>query len=135
MVESITENSNDSNERSDARLRVMYETQQEKLKLERERVVAAKLEAQATMIKAMNESTNVALAKMKEEEKILQADMSIIDPLARAWYMMYRERVGKEVFAAQAAAVPMPTTPVHEVLPMMEEADVMGEPPITQPTQ
>jgi hypothetical protein len=37
------------------------------------------------MIKVMNESTNVALAKMKEEAKILQADMSIMDPLARAW--------------------------------------------------
>jgi hypothetical protein len=48
----------------------MYETQQEKLKLEREKVTAAKLEAQGTMIKVMNESSNVALAKMKEEAKI-----------------------------------------------------------------
>jgi hypothetical protein len=45
MVESITENSDDSNERSDVRWKEMYETQQEKLKLKRERVAAAKLEA------------------------------------------------------------------------------------------
>jgi hypothetical protein len=86
------------------------------------------------MIKVMNESTNVALAKTKEKAKILQADMSIMDPLVRAWYMMYRKRIGKEVLAAQAAVVPMPTAPVHEVPPVMEEADVMGEPPVTQPT-
>jgi hypothetical protein len=36
------------------------------------------------MIKVMNESTNVALAKTKEDAKILQADMSIMDPLVRA---------------------------------------------------
>jgi hypothetical protein len=83
------------------------------------------------MIKAMNESTNVALAKIKEEAKILQVDMSILDLLARAWYMMYRERIGKEVLAAQAATVPMPTAPVHEVPPVMDEADVIGEPPVT----
>jgi hypothetical protein len=39
-------------------------------------------------LKAMNKSSNVALAKMKEETKILMADMSTMDPLARAWYMM-----------------------------------------------
>jgi hypothetical protein len=108
----------------------MYETQHKKLKLENERVDVAKLEAQATMIKEMNESTNVALSNRKEEAKILQADMSIMDPLARAWYMMYRERIGKEVLTAQEAAAP-----VHEVSPVMDEADVTGKPPITQPTQ
>jgi hypothetical protein len=86
------------------------------------------------MIKVMNESSNVALAKM-EEAKILQADMSSIDPLVRAWYVMYHVRIGKEVLASQAAVVPIPTTPVHEVPLMMEEAEVMGEPPVTQPTQ
>jgi hypothetical protein len=45
MIELITENSDDSNERSDVRWKAMYETQQEKLKLKRERVAAAKLEA------------------------------------------------------------------------------------------
>jgi hypothetical protein len=107
----------------------MYETQQEKLKLKTERVDAAKLEAQATMIKAMNESTNVASAKMKEA-KILQADMSIMDPLARTWYMMYRERTGKEVLAAQAAAAP-----VLEMPPVMDAANVMGKLSVTQPTR
>jgi hypothetical protein len=61
--------------------------------------------------------------------------MSIMDPLARAWYMMYRERIGKEVLAAQAAVMPMPTPPVHEVPLVMDEADVIGEPPVTQTQQ
>jgi hypothetical protein len=72
---------------------------------------------------------------MKEKAKILQADMSIMDPLARTWYMMYRERIGKEILATQAAAVPMPTSPVHEVPPVMDEGDVMGNLLVTQPTQ
>jgi hypothetical protein len=61
--------------------------------------------------------------------------MSTIDPLVRAWYMMYHVRIGKEVLASQAVAVPMPTARVHEVPLMMEEAEVMREPPVTQPTQ
>jgi hypothetical protein len=50
----------------------------------REKVEAAKLEAQATMVKAMNESSNVALAKVKYEAKILMEDMSTMDLLAKA---------------------------------------------------
>jgi hypothetical protein len=56
------------------------------------------VEAQATMLKTVNESSNVALAKMKEESKILMADISTMDPLAIAWYLMYRDRVDKEVW-------------------------------------
>jgi hypothetical protein len=102
----------------------MMETQQEKLKLEREKVGSAKLEAQATMLKAMNESTNVALAKIKEEAKILQEDMSTMDPLARAWYMMYRDRIGKELMSTQAA-----TAPAMEEPPVMDQL-AMEEPPM-----
>jgi hypothetical protein len=47
----------------------MYETQQEKLKLERQKVEASKLEAQATMLKATNKSINVALTKMKKSPR------------------------------------------------------------------
>jgi hypothetical protein len=74
----------------------MMETQQEKL--EREKIEAAKVEAQATMLKAVKESSNVALAKIKEESKILMADISTMDPLEIAWYLMYRDHVGKEVW-------------------------------------
>jgi hypothetical protein len=80
-------------------------------------------------LNAMNESINVALAKMKEETKILMADMSTMDPLARVWYMMYHGRIGKEVMNAQAAAataMPMPTTLVMDQ-PAMEQSSVMKE--------
>jgi hypothetical protein len=55
------------------------------------------------MIKAMNESSNVALAKMEGEAKILMVDMSTMDLLARAWYMMYHDFIGKVVMAGVAA--------------------------------
>jgi hypothetical protein len=50
--------------------------------LREKKVEAAKLKAQAIMLKAMNESNNVALAKMKEEAKIL-TDMLTMDPLEK----------------------------------------------------
>jgi hypothetical protein len=89
-------------------------------------------------LKVMNESSNVALAKMKEETKILMADMSTMDPLARAWYMMYHGHIGKEVMDAQAAAaaaamtMPMPTMLVMdqsamEQSPMMKELPPAGD--------
>jgi hypothetical protein len=55
----------------------------------------------------MNEATQLSLAKMIQESKILMADMTRMDPLARVWHEMHRERIGKEVIAAQAAATSM----------------------------
>jgi hypothetical protein len=60
------------------------------LEHEKEKVQAIKLEAQATMFKEMNEASSIALAEMKEEAKILMADLCM-DPLGDEWYMMYRE--------------------------------------------
>jgi hypothetical protein len=95
MVESMSTNSRETHKRSDRRWKSMMETQYEKLKLEKEMVQASKLEAQATMLKAMNESSNVALAKKKEKSKILMADMSTMDSLARTRYRLgYIESVG-----------------------------------------
>jgi hypothetical protein len=61
------------------------------------------MEAHASMMKAMNEASNIALSKMMQEAKILTVDMSNMDLLERAWHEMYRQRIGKEVMAAQAA--------------------------------
>jgi hypothetical protein len=47
------------------------------------------------MFKAMNESSNIALAKMKEKSKILMAYLSTMDPLARAWHMMYHDHIAR----------------------------------------
>jgi hypothetical protein len=49
-------NSKELYDRSDARWKEIKETQREKLALERERVQAAKLEAEATLIKAKNDA-------------------------------------------------------------------------------
>jgi hypothetical protein len=52
-----------------------------------------KVEAQASMMKAMNEASRNAFSKMTEEAKILMADLSVVNPLVRAWNEMYREFV------------------------------------------
>jgi hypothetical protein len=47
---------------------------------------------------------------MTRESKILMADMTTMDPLARGWHQMYRDRIGKEVMAAQAATESIPSS-------------------------
>jgi hypothetical protein len=85
----------------------MLEKQDVKIGLEREKVEAAKMEAQDGVMKAMNVATQLSLAKVTQESKILMADMVSMDPLARAWHEMYHERVCKEMMAAQAATASM----------------------------
>jgi hypothetical protein len=53
--------------------------------LEREKVEAAKMESHAAAMKATNEATQLLLANMTQESKILMANMAKMDPLARAW--------------------------------------------------
>jgi hypothetical protein len=64
---------------------------------------------------------NVA-SNMSQETKILMEDMLGMDPLMRAWHEIYRERIDKEVLAAQEASVSVftvePTT-VVEVAPTL----------------
>jgi hypothetical protein len=68
---------------------------------------AAKMEAHAAAMKATNGATHLSLAKMTQESKILMADMAKMDPLARAWHEMHRERIGQEVLAARGASASM----------------------------
>jgi hypothetical protein len=70
------------------------------------------MEAQVVMVFTMNEASNIALAKMTQEAKILMVDMSNMDPLVRVWHEMCRERTAKEVTTSQAAAVASATTSV-----------------------
>jgi hypothetical protein len=49
---------------SDARCKEVKETQSEKLALERERVQAAKIKAEATLIKAKNDAKSFELTKI-----------------------------------------------------------------------
>jgi hypothetical protein len=60
---------------------------------------------------------------MTQESKILMAAMAAMDPLARVWHEMHRERISKEVLAAQVAAttsvtVPAPTTLMPPTVPV-----------------
>jgi hypothetical protein len=70
------------------------------LALERERVQAAKIEAEATLIKAKNDAKSFGLTKMVEEAKILSMSLEGMDPLTKTWYMIIRDRIMKELMSA-----------------------------------
>jgi hypothetical protein len=69
----------------------MLEKRDVKIGLKREKVEAAKMKTQAGMMKAMDETSNIALVKMTQEAKILMENMSNTYPLARAWYARMRD--------------------------------------------
>jgi hypothetical protein len=122
MVSSFTAKNKDMDERGTA----MLDKKDVKIGLEREKVEAAKIEAQAGMVKSMNEAANIVLAKMTQEVNILMADMSTMDPLARAWHEMYCKMIGEEVMAAQVVAVASATPPVIAAEPPVVDA----QPPV-----
>jgi hypothetical protein len=91
----------------------------------------AKMEAHAAAMKATDEAKHLSLAKMTQDSKILMATM---DPLARAWHEMMRQRISNEVTVALAAspsAASAPTTfmppsaPV-ELEPVLEVSPVLA---------
>jgi hypothetical protein len=84
-------------------------------------------------MKAANEASNIALAKLMQEAKILMAHMSSMDQLGRAWHELYRERVGMEVMAALTAAGASATMPSSATpLVIDAEPDAMDvAPPLT----
>jgi hypothetical protein len=85
FVDSMNANTKKLNERFDARWKEIRETQREKMAIERERVQAAKLEAEATLIKAKNDAKTFELAKMVEEAKILAMPLTGMDALTKSW--------------------------------------------------
>jgi hypothetical protein len=92
------------------------------LALERERVQAAKLEAEATLIKAKNDAKNFELTKMVEEAKILSMPLAGMDPLTKSWYMMICDRIGKELMSAHEPSVMQPE--VEEIPVVLLEVEV-----------
>jgi hypothetical protein len=78
-------------------------------------------------MKSTNEATQLSLAKMTQESKILMANMVKMDPLAREWHGMYHERIGQEVMAARAASASM--TPLAPPTFMTPPAPSMFMPP------
>jgi hypothetical protein len=84
FVDSMNANTKKLYDRSDARWKEIKEAQREKLALERERVQAAKLEAEATLVKANNDAKSVELTKMVEEAKILSMPLAGMDPLTKS---------------------------------------------------
>ncbi|KAK1696857.1 hypothetical protein QYE76_013554 [Lolium multiflorum] len=109
MITSFSVENKEAADRAAVVWKAILDKQDMKIELKRGRVEAAKMEVHAAAIKATNEATQLSLAKMSQESKILMADMKKIDPLVRAWHEMYRERIGQEVMAARAASASPPT--------------------------
>jgi hypothetical protein len=126
FVDSMNANSKEIYDRHDARWKEIKETQKEKLALERERVQAAKIEAEATLIKAKNDAKSFELTKMVEEAKILSMPLEGMDPLTKTWYMMIRDRIAKDLMSAHEPAVEEPRV----VQPELEEPLVV--PPVVE---
>jgi hypothetical protein len=97
------------------------------------------MEAHAAAMKATNQTTQFSLAKITRKSKIvLMVDMTAMDPLERARHEMYRERISKEVLAAQAAAAAsvtasapttfmLPPAPVESVPAMEVPQEIANE--------
>jgi hypothetical protein len=85
FVDSMNANTKELYDRSDARWKEIKEAQREMLALERERVQAAKLEAEAISVKAKNDAKSFELTKMVEEAKILSVPLEGMDPLTKSW--------------------------------------------------
>jgi hypothetical protein len=93
-----------------ARWKDIKEAQRETLTLERERVQATKLEAEATLTKTKNDAKSFELTKIVEEAKILSMPLTGMDALTKSWYIMIRDRIGKKLMSIQEP-------PVKEVVP------------------
>jgi hypothetical protein len=97
-----------------------------------EKVELVKMEAHAAAMKATNQTTQLPLAKMSQESKILMADMAKMTQPNE----MYRERIGQEVLAARVPSASMiaptpstfmpPPTP-EEPVPAMEVSPVLAD--------
>jgi hypothetical protein len=93
------------------------------LALERERVLAVKIEAEATLIKAKNNAKIFELTKMVDEAKIFSMPLEGMDPLMKTWYTMIRDCIAKGMMSAHETAV--------EELPIVQPE--VEEPPVVPP--
>jgi hypothetical protein len=93
----------------------------------RERVQAAKLEAETTLIKANNDAKSFELTKMVEEAKILSMPLAGMDPLTKSWYMMIHDQIGKEFMSAHESSVVQSDVEELPVVPLEVEAEDVEE--------
>jgi hypothetical protein len=124
FVDSMNANTKELYDRSDAMWKKIKETQREKLALERERFQAAKIDAEATLIKAKNDEKSFELTKMVEDVKILLMPLEGMDPLTKSWYMMIRDRIGKELMNAHEPAAMQSEVEESSVVPPEVEVEV-----------
>jgi hypothetical protein len=113
FVDSMNASTKELYDRSDARWKEIKEAQREKLALARERVQAAKLEVEATLIKAKNVAKSFELTKMVEEANILSMPLAGMT-LTKSWYMMICDPIDKELISAHEPPVVPPE--VEEVV-------------------
>jgi hypothetical protein len=72
MLVETSSNNKVRRERNKVRWALMLDKTEKKLELKRKNAKAAKIEADATMIKALNEASQLTVTKMVDKEKILK---------------------------------------------------------------
>jgi hypothetical protein len=84
MMLETSNNNKERRARDEVRWALMFDNTEKKIELKRAKAEAAKIEANATMIKALNEASQLAVTKMVEEAKILTTDTSTMGPEEQA---------------------------------------------------
>jgi hypothetical protein len=84
MMLETSSNNKERRARDEVRWALMFDNTKKKIELKRAKAEAAKIEANATMIKALNEASQLEVTKMIEEAKILTTDTSTMDPEEQA---------------------------------------------------
>jgi hypothetical protein len=73
-----------------------------KFELKKTKVEAAKIEAHATMIKAMNKAMQFVVTNIVQVSKIFMTDTTNMGPEAKVWYAMKRRAIMQEMKVATA---------------------------------
>jgi hypothetical protein len=79
MITTLSMENKEAADRAPAVWKAILDKQDMKIELEREKVAAAKIKAHDAAMKATNKATQLSLAKMSQESKILMANMEKMD--------------------------------------------------------
>ena len=94
--------------------------EKERLEVEREKAHAAIMQADTARMQAMSDVSQSVTRKMKEESRILTADLSAYTPKVQAWFKINQQRILCEMGVLPPEPTPMDTTgqPTPTTTPM-----------------
>ena len=105
--------------------------EKERIAVEKEKAHAAMMQADTARIQAMSEASQSVTRKMKEDSKILTADLSGYTPEVRAWFQLSQQRILRENGLLPPEPTGTTTTPMGTTATPMDTA---GEPTTSSPS-